>query len=304
MDLKNIGGIVAGLVIAVVLLSSVLVPVISSTLVTAGDEVTLTNNTAIVLREIEDGDVLKCERTKLTETTQSDVWTLNDEIITSLSGTSITWNTGIMSDAVYMQINGASNSAAGTFYDVTRATPSTQYFGAPPSAEIGSTTATTFTFSNGEVVVVFGENTMLTKPYTWGYVVCPNEDGEYSAAVSGGTGMVTNTNEITLCGAYTSGENDTMYTYHNGTSYVSNTDYTIDVSIETEIHDGTTDIYDATVSVDIGDETFTPYRILVPYEVSGHADSGAMYSLLNIIPLLVTVGILMGIVTAVFVRRE
>jgi hypothetical protein len=50
-------------------------------------------------------------------------------------------------------------------------------------------------------------------------------------------------------------------------------------------------------------ETFTPYRILVPYEISGHATSGSMYDMLGVIPLLVTIGLILGVVGVIASRR-
>lgn len=302
MDTKTMTQLLVGFLIGAVILAS-MVPIFINVQDISGDEVTLENDTLIVLREVEDGDVLTCERTRQSETTWSDAWTLNDEPLTSLSGSSVTWNVGIMSDAVYMQINSSGNAAAGSYYDVTNTTPTTLYFGAISSIEIGSSMITTFSFSDGYAIVNYSGNETINKPYTWGYVVCPNEDGEYSAAVSGGVGLVKTADDVTLCGAYTSGDNDTMYYYHNGVAYVSNTDYTIDVSIETATHEGTTDIYDATVSVDIGGEEFTPYRILVPYEVEGHASGGALYSIIGILPLVAGVGLLMGAVYYFISRR-
>lgn len=305
MDLKNIGGIVAGFVIAVVLLASVLVPVISSSLVTAGDKVVFTNDSAIVLREAEDGDVLQCTRATVDGVT-SNTWTLNDEEISTIQGGALSFDVGLMSDGIYM--NMWRTNGGGEYYDMTDETPVQTQFGLGTSDDPTAPGITTFTFSASTITVVDNLGNTVTADYTWAYVACPYNDGKYCAAVAGGVGYVSNDDEITLCGAYTSGSLDTMYYFHNDTTYVSNSAYQMTPSIEMEIAEGTTDIYSATVSVSMTDgedtESFTPYRILVPYEVSGHADSGAMYSLLNIIPLLVTVGILMGIVTAVFVRRE
>lgn len=296
------------LVVGIILAGSLLIPVLSDAQKTIGPEVTVTNDSAIVLREIEDGDVLKCVRTKTGATSWTDVWTLNDDVISSLSGGSLAWNVGIMSDAIYMQINSSGNSAAGTYYDMTRSTPAATYYGISSSAEIGDVGVTSFSFANGAATVTYNENTTLEVPYTWGYIVCPYEDGEYCAAVSGGVGAVKDPNQVALCGAYTSGDLDTMYYYKDGQTYVSNTAYTMTANITTAVHSGTTDIYDATVSVDMTDgddtESFTPYRILVPYEVTGHAASGASYSLLGAIPIIVIVALIVAAIGMVAVRRN
>ena len=304
----NILTLIITLVVGIILAGSLLGPVISEAQNTIGPEVTITNNSAIVLREVEEGDVLKCVRTKTGDSTFSDAWTLNDEPITNLSGTSLSWNVGIISDAIYMQINSNSNSAAGIYYDMTATTPAAVYYGMGTSAVVGDSATTTFTFSNGTATAVNQLNQTMTVPYTWGYVVCPYEDGKYCAAVSGGVGSVSNADEVILGGAYTSGELDTMYYYKDGEAHVSNSSYTMTANITTAIHTGTTDIYDATVSVDMTDgtdtETFTPYRILVPYEVTGHEAGGASYTLLGAIPILVIVAILMVAVGAIVLRRN
>ena len=305
MDLKNIGGIVAGFVIAVVLLSSVLVPVISSTLVTAGDELTLKNDSDIVLKSIDDGDVLKLTSTRDANNSKTDVWTINDQQITSVSGGALGWNVGLISDAMYVRVLSSGNAASAATTLMSSTTGTEQYI-SPGTTE--GAYVWTWTFEDGVMTYIDRYGTEVTASYTWGYVACPLEDGEYYSAETNGVGICSSADDLILCGGYTTGDLDTMYAYHNGEKYVSVSAYTMTVNTTTELHDGTTDIYDITVSVDVSDgentETFTPFRIYLPYEVTGHADSGTMYSLLNIIPLLVTVGILMGIVTAVFVRRE
>ena len=288
--------LVVGLTVGVLLMVGLVSPVVADGQTTAGNEITITNDSTIVLREIEDGDVLKCVRTKTGDNTFSDAWTLNDEPITNLSGTSVTWNVGILSDAIYMQINSNSNSAAGTYYNMTAANPSAIYYGIGSSAAVGDSATSTFTYANGNMTAVNSAGQTMEVPCTWGYVVCPYEEGKYCAAVSGGVGSVSNADEVILGGAYTSGDLDTMYYYKDGQTYVSNTAYTMTANITTALHTGTTDIYDATVSVDMTDgtntETFTPYRILVPYEVTGHATSGANYALLGAIPLVAFIALI------------
>ena len=303
METKNIMSIMVVALVGAVILTGFL-PVLGATQDNIGEPITLKNNSNIVLREVVEGDVLAVERTVIAENTFKDVWTLNDDEITTLSGTTVTWNVGIISDGIYMQINSASN-AAGSYYKMNQTTPSAQYFGVT-STVVGSSTITSFTFANGEVTVNYAGATS-TVSYTWGYVVCNLEDGSYYSAETGGVGICKKASDLILCGAYTSGELDTMYSYVNGVGYVSNSAYTMTVDADLTKHAGTTDIYDITTSVVMSDgandETFTPYRVFLPYEVTGHQTVGAMYDIYGLIPLIVTVGLLMFAITAILIRR-
>lgn len=306
MDTQNLMKVIISVIVGVVLFSAILVPTVGTALVTAGDEITKTNTTAIVLREVESGDVLKCTSTYDTDTsTRTNTWTLNDEEITNLSGSAATWNVGIMSDGMYLQIYDSSNNSIGLTYGMSDVT--TARYESASTADSPEITVT-ITFGDGTISYEKSTGYTATYDYTWGYVLCPYDEGEYCAAVSGGVGYVSDASDVILCGAYTSGELDTMYSYKDGTTYVSNSAYTMTADIDLELTEGTTDIYTATVSVDMSDgtstETFTPYRILLPYEVEGHADSGANYSLISIIPLLVLVGLVLGAVGAFISRRD
>ena len=294
---NKITGYVLALVLGAILVGGLLIPTVEGIQTNIGEEITLTNDSAIVLREIEDGDVLKCVRTKTSETAFSDAWTLNDEPITNLSGTSLSWNVGLISDAIYMQINANSNNAAGIYYNMTLSNPSVLYFGISSSAEVGDTGTSTFTVTtDGNITVVSSNRATLTVPYTWGYVICNLDDGEYYSAETGGVGICKKASDLILCGAYTSGALDTMYSYVNGVSYVSNSAYTMTVDADLTKHAGTTDIYDITTSVIMSDgandETFTPYRIFLPYEVTGHANTGTYYVMFGVISILGIVAII------------
>lgn len=309
--MKNLIGILIGAVCVICIIGSTLVPSVNDILVTAGDEITLTNTTSIVLRETEPGDVLKCTSVYDTDSSShTDTWTLNDEEITSLSGSAATWNVGLMSDAIYLQIYASSNSAAGILYSMSSSTPSAIYLGGANS----SNTERTYSFSFGDSAITYDYSDSLsvtssaTYDYTWAYSICPYADGEYCAAVSGGVGYVSDPDEVILSGAYTTGDFDTMYYYKDGVSYVSNTSYSMTADIDTEVTEGTTDIYTATVSVDVSDgtdtESFTPYRILIPYEVSGHATSGVNYALYSMIPILTVMAFVIAFVFTVTKGRE
>ena len=307
MDAKTMTQLLVGFLIGAVILAS-LVPIFINVQNISGDEITLENDTAIVLREAEDGDVLKCERTVITqETTFSDVWSLNNEQITDIGASFLSWNVGIISDSIYLQITpGTSSPVSGIAYDMTKATPTRMNVGAGdlPAESVATWTAT---FNDGTITITDRFGTSTEYAYTWAYVVCNVEDGQYYSAETSGVGICKTADDLILCGAYTTGEFDTMYYYHEGQSYVSNSAYTISVTNQTSLHEGTTDIYDISVEVGISDgndtETFTPYRIFLPYEVSGHASEGALYSIIGILPLVAGVGLLMGAVYYFISRR-
>lgn len=306
MDPKHLTAVVVSAILGVILLVTVVAPIVSDGQTTTGDPITLTNNSPIVLREIENGDVLECVRT-VTDGTTTDAWTLNGEAVVGPTGSADTWNVGLMSDGLYLSVNAAGNAAVGSWYAMDATTPSPNYLSGGVSGSHYGIVA-----MDGAITIYgnYGsesQNTVTTKSYTWGYVVCPYGEGEYCAPVAGGVGIVKDPNQVILCGAYTTGDFDTMYYYKDGQTYVSNTAYTMTANITTAVHTGTTDIYDATVSVAMADgtdtETFTPYRILVPYEVTGHATSGSLYSMLGVIPIVVAIGIVLGVVSMAIVNR-
>jgi len=301
MDPKHLTAVLVSAILGVILLVTVVAPIVSDGQTTTGDPITLTNDSPVVLREVEPGDVLIVTRSTVDGVTD-DVWTLNGEPVVGPTGGADRWNVGIMSDGVYLQVNAPANSAIGVRYDMTATTPNATYLSGG-----GGSASYTFTFNEDTIVLTSGGNTLGTYSYTWAYVMCPYGEGEYCAPIAGGVGIVKDPNQVILCGAYTSGDLDTMYYYKDGQTYVSNTDYTMTANITTAVHTGTTDIYDATVSVDMTDgtntETFTPYRILVPYEVTGHATSGSLYSMLGVIPIVVAIGIVLGVVSMAIVNR-
>lgn len=310
MNTKSMIGTIVTLAVVVICVATIMMPVIGDAQQTA-TPTTITNTTSIVLREAESGDVLECVSIYDSDSaTRTDTWSLNDEVITNLTGPDVSWNVGIMSDGVYMQINASTNLAIGTYYDMTASTPSVKNMTGASSEHPSRTTVFEFGDSSITYTLLLGEEIYTTTSYnyTWGYVVCPYDDGEYCAAVSGGVGYVSEESEIVLCGAYTTGALDTMYYYKDGTTYVSNTNYTMAADIDLELTSGYTDIYTATVSVDMTDgdstETFTPFRILLPYEVEGHAASGAAYSLYGAIPIIVIAAIVVASIGMVVTRRD
>lgn len=301
----NILTLVITLTLGVILAGSLLMPVISNAQDNLGDPITLTNDSPIVLREAHEGDVLKVVRSVSNDTT-TDTWTLNGDVCLGPTGSADTWNVGVMSDGIYLSINSPSNGAIGAWLNIPDNGNLTNLSGV--SNGVAQSYQITF---NADTMVL--ENvtatpiTIATCPYSWAYVLCPYGEGEYCAAMPNGAGLVKDPNQIILSGLYYTGELDTTYCY-NSVAFVGKTDYSMTANITTALHEGTSDIYDANVTVTITDgtdsETFTPYRILVPYEVSGHATAGAAYSLLGAIPVMVIIGLVLAATTAIMVKRD
>lgn len=109
---------------------------------------------------------------------------------------------------------------------------------------------------------------------------------------------------IVLGNIYTTGENDTFYSYYDGDLTVNSAYEDVSsVTINKTLAEGYTDIYATTITINIGDESFTPYFILTPKTVEGHEASGGAYSLLGAIPIMVIVALLMIAVGAIAYRR-
>ena len=301
----NILTLAITLTLGVILAGSVLMPVIDDAQTDLGNPITLKNNSDIVLKSIEDGDVFKLTSTRNADSTKTDVWTINDNVVSNLSGSSLSWNVGMISDAMYVRIVSQANASSAATTLMSSTTGTEQYI-SPGSTE--GVYTWTWTFENGTMTYIDRYGTEVTAPYTWGYVVCPLEDGEYYSAETDGVGICKDASDLILCGGYTSGSLDTMYALHKGETYTSVSAYTMNVNTTTAIHTGTTDIYDITVSVGISDgndsETFTPYRIYLPYEVSGHATAGAAYSLLGALPIIVIIGLVLAATAAIMVKRN
>lgn len=295
MDPKHLTAVVVSAILGVILLVTVVAPIVTEGQSSVGPAVTLTNDSTFVLKEADSGDVLKNVRTTVDET-RTDAWTFNNTAIVGPSSGGTNWTVGIMSDSVYLTINAPDNASAGSWLYMD-GSGSYHYFG-----------SVTVTFTDTEIQIDTGSDaTSANVDYTWAYVICPYEEGEYIAPALGGTGYVSKATDVLLCGFYSTGELDTMYYYHNGQNYVSTDGYSMVTNVDLTLHEGTTDIYDATVSVTVADgtdsETFTPYRIFVPYEVTGHAASGSLYSMLGIIPIVVAIGIVLGVVSMAIVNR-
>lgn len=301
MSANTVTGMVCGAAIVVILLATMLVPAIDEAQLTAGDEVTYTNaqdDTNIYMRSIEDGDTLLITADGVNNTT----YELNGTEITNIAGgETINYHSLIFSDVYNLWTTSAT--------------------GKPSSAGAGDTSITygvigtmEITYNSGTYTVDYTptSGTASTLTYsdgTWGFIVCNEDEAEYYESIRTGNNpfYAKTTNDVVCSGIYTTGDFDTFYYYYNGTSGC-NSGYTASTDVELTLADGTTDIYTGTVTVSISDgtdtEEFTPYRIMIPLEVTGHSASGAMYSIYGLIPIILVVALVMGAIGMIATGRR
>lgn len=304
MDNKILATIIA-IFVGITLVGSVLMPTVIDASEVLGDPVTYTNeNGGTGFREAKAGDVLSITREVGAPT---DLVMLNGETVTRPNS----WDNLIMSDGIYSRTSPTSYDTIFRYYDINSENPiGTIYVNMPG----GSTTYTyTFTFSGSEIVmsdsVDGGAPTVRRNiEYSWAYIPCPDSEKAYNfVSVDGASSTiyVKNGTIPILCGAYETGDVDGIYWLYDGETFFSTADYEIEPTFTYSLADGTTDIYTLGVTVDVepSAESFVPYKVLVPTVVDGHKDSGAAYSIVSVLPVMVIVGILAGVVAVLFRSR-
>lgn len=290
MDIKNMAGIVVGVVIAVTLFASLMIPVVNDAQTTAGDEVTMTNRgvSDYILGRMSGDDEIVIEYT-------DSGLTLNGEPFTPLYQRQ-TWVPLAYADSGELDIRTANYTLRWAVYSEGA---DTTYISINAAGESVTLTPT--------LVTVYNEGVSTEYPVSIIYSVGIEDVDSIAVRDLGGanTAYIKSIKDVLAIGSYTSGENDTMYSVIDGKLTIGNDSYTSSLNYTTTPTSGTTDILTLTsFTITIGGETFTPYNVLVPYEVTGHADSGATYSLLGILPILVVIGIILGVLGMLFIRRE
>lgn len=299
--------VLIGLFVCVLMVGSVLVPIVESSQETVEPITEYNIGTKQTYREVRPGDVFKLTSTYDAETSKkTDVWTLNGDTVLNANQSDISWNLGIVSDAMWIEVFSSGNTSSGNWR--TLDSVANHYVGANatyPNVEW------VFTFTSTTIDWTYSGTSPETPavqslPYSWAYVPCSIEEGGYMASsqTANVTSIVKDMDDIIMCGSYTSGELDTGYYYYKGTTYVGTSGYTGENTTELTLKDGTYDLYVADPSFTVTDgattEKFDPYKILVPYEVHGHADSGTTISLLGVIPVIVIIALLSMAVVALF----
>lgn len=269
-------------VVGVLVFTALLVPVINEGMKTAGDSVTYTNN-AVGSFKLND-----TSETVIFERNADDTITLNGETIAKKDGFALA------SDTLSVFV-----AFGGRYYVVDQ-------FGEIYSISAASTDTFTVTYQNGTVTFNNPANASLNTSETYTWLYSPADNGGWVTAYfnnAGYTYYVKSPNDVICTGYYSTGENDTGYLYKNNELTLTG-DYTGSVDYTLTLVDGTTDIYRMTdFKVNVNDESFTPWCTLIKADVVGHATSGATYDMLGIIPLLVIVGLIMGVVGVVVTRR-
>jgi len=290
--------IVLTLVVGIILAGSVLMPVLNDAKKTIGDEVTYTN----YLMTSNQNHYDYVDSVELTATASetdgiSYDFVINGNPITLISD----YMLAVASDGVVIQIGNAGQFACSTNLET---------YASEPNLNPTTYPTVTLTMNNGEWSLNAGDTVLKSGVYTW--VVTYKENGRYVAHNSSVVGAYcheTPSDFIVYGGGYSSGDLDTFYSYGQGKLTVAVSDYEGTLNWNTTLVDGTTDVYQVTtcnitISDGENDETYTPYRCLYLYEVTGHEAGGASYSLLGAIPVIVIVALIVAAIGMVAIRRN
>lgn len=279
---NNILGVLVGIVIGVILIGSILAPTIEGIQKTAGDEITYTNSMNSKNKYHYDYvDSVDFSATYDTDNSRWSDLTVNGTTIELIDD----YMLAILSDGYSLQIGTAGQLSPNIPTDP--ATSASSYSGTERTIDI--------VFNGGEWSVTGGSSGVIySGTYTW--VVTYVEDGKYIARNGNPTNFYNSgdaSDFIIYSGYYSTGDLDTFYAYGDGKLSIGVQNYTGTVNLNNTLVDGTTDIYKCvTCTMTITDtstddsETYTPYRCLVKETVTGHATSGAAYSMYGAIIIL------------------
>lgn len=300
-----------GIMVAVVMIGGAFLPAVNGALHISEPITEYNIGTKQTYREVKTGDVFQLVSTYDEVTAKkTDVWTLNGETVVNSSSDTFSWNVGIISDSFWINILSSGNASSASWYAIKSDGITPTYVGASSSQPnvtwritVGSDTIS-WTY-NGEGATT----TTAPIPYTWAFVPCSIKDGRYMSSIIADSTIpiVNNIEDIVLCGTYSTGELDTCYYYYKGETYVNISGYTGENTTELTLHNGTYDLYDATIKFAVSNgtttEEFTPFRALVPYEVNGYSDEGVIHSMISILPIVGVAGLVIAGVY-VFISRK
>lgn len=171
------------------------------------------------------------------------------------------------------------------------------------STELSYPSAFSLTFEDGVVTgSITRGGTTDTIEDTYEYLYYASSSGNYCQKPGTSTidAYVKSLDDLVLSGLYYTGENKTTYSYINGVLTLEG-DYVGSVDIATE-KVGMDVLRITNIVVHVGDESFTPFRYLVPTEVIGHTET-PVSNIIGILPLIVVVGLLLTVVGAIFINR-
>lgn len=265
MELSKIVTGVILLLVGVILVSALVLPTISNVQKISGDAIEYENESirGYDLKAISDD--LEITVTQTSVTINGVVWANNSQSAWYVVTDSwYVWYGSTAQSMIFVNENNTKNINGGS---ITLS---------------GGEYAVNLTYDNGTI--------SITGAYSWVFV--PAEDGEYVTVEGSSTRYVNDLNDYVMSGYYSTGENDTYYSYFNGVAKAG--EYEASVSGDLSLVDGTTDIYSCPgVVFHVGEEEFNPFLCLVKATVSGHATSGTAYTLFGLIPLLLIVSLVL-----------
>lgn len=283
----NILTLVITLVVGIILAGALLAPVVADAQEHAGPIAEKTNTVrGVYTYNIWDGEDVTFEFTEGT----SNTYTVNGETVTLTAQQNI-----LIASNFFSMRTGGQEANPGINY---------QYLGTTSGAQA----TLSYVIEDGAYTLTIGE-TVLSGTLEW--MVYAVADGKTGTS---GLGQLTtptsafytsNLNNLVVLGnVYTTGDNDTYFAYYNGDLTVNEAYADVsEVVISKSTTAGYSNIYDTTLSVKVGDETFTPYHILAPIKVTGNETNPGLSSLYGAIPIMVIVAILMVAVGAIALRR-
>lgn len=290
MEKTNLLTLVVTLTVGIILAGSLMMPVIADAQLTAGPATTLTNEkyaSENYKYNIWDGSDIVLEYTPSPDISTPGIFTVNGESVTLLG----------ISQRIVLASNDFASRSGGTAVSVLNS----QFV--ESTTQLGNT-AFTYTITNKEYTLELGNNT-YTGTVDW--LVYATDDGDANLVQLKDTNAFYTSYQdkiVVLGNIYTTGDNDTFYSYFGGDLTV-NAAYADESSVDlTKVRkDGYTDIYNTTITVNVGDESFTPFFILAPEVVNGH-EADATFSLLGVLPILVIIGLVLAGMSAIFVRTR
>lgn len=329
MDLKSFGGLIGGIVVAILLATAVLIPIIDSTQATIGDEITKINESSNINRADyydEDVTIVLTGVANASDNSGTTI-TIND---IEFENPNVGYVPLCVSDEFLIFFNSKTNSRMGglTYFNGS-ATTSVNLSASHEYTIVYSASDKTINMTNTDLSDS-STTDMLTDYPTGDSLFTWKTDGSYIQTSDFSNVFVKmDTIEDKTAGVFIIRQNidiDGVSTPIEGIAYKggeviippTSGDYDISCNVNVtglEIADGTTDIYTGgtptfTISLTntetsvVDTQTLTPTYSFVLEKATGHESGGTMYNLLGIIPILVIVGIFMGIIATIFIRRE
>lgn len=296
MNVKDLSTALVGIVVAILITTTMLVPIIASGLTVAGDPVEYTNaidvNAPQHYEEVDDFTVT--------------VETTADSYSVIANGVSMT-KTGagqpvIMSDSMAFSLTNTNSSSVGTVAIFDEETNTV-------SIAVGSVQKMEIVFNDGNWSISINEVETYNGVYSWAFTVDTN--GKYVTNSGTRNVYVNDVNkDIVYAGIYETGVFDTGYfSYYNGLVEFSNPLYSGNLNYTSMLVDGTTDVnYITGRSITVTDgestENFSAYRCLVKETIDGHKNSGVLYTLLTTLPIFVVIGLLLSVTYLGFINRR